>query len=330
MAPWRLLVAMAAVCIGAAPADAHEVRPAYLELREAGPNAYLMTWKQPVSGEARLVLRPRLPPDCFVTGATTIEPAPASVIERSRITCSESLEGRRIHIAGLERTMTSVYVRTQWRSGEESAALANPSTPDIVLGAGPAPALARYVGLGVEHILGGYDHLAFVAGLVLLVTGVRRLVLALTAFTVAHSLTLGAAALGKVGLPSWPVETAIALSIVLVGYEAVRLARGQTGWSVTYPWLVAFGFGLLHGFGFAGALADIGLPDSARIAALLLFNIGVEIGQLICVAVLLTALALARRFGAQPATARLVGGYGVGITGAFWLVQRLAGLASQG
>ncbi|MBT9446446.1 MAG: HupE/UreJ family protein [Hyphomonadaceae bacterium] len=320
----RLLLALLALALVVAPAHAHEVRPAYLEVRETAPDAYAISWKQPVNGDKRLALRPRLPETCRAEGASTMESAPAAVIERWRVTCPGGLKGQSLRIDGLERTLTSVYVQVIWRDGKSTSALAQPSSPEVSLGGGAGPALARYVVLGVEHILGGLDHLAFVAGLVLLVTGVRRLLLSLTAFTVAHSITLGLSALGGAGLSSKPVEACIALSIVLVGLETVRFARGHTGLTASAPWFAAFGFGLLHGFGFAGALSEIGLPENARVVALLLFNLGVEIGQVAVVALLLAPLLWLRTDTVALRRARVAGGYVLGGAGAFWLIQRLA------
>lgn len=317
------LVCAAALACAAGPAPAHEVRPAYLEVRETAPDAYIVAWKQPVSGEQRLVLRPEFPATCTRAGDATLEAAGASVVERWRMRCPGGLRGQKVRIAGLERTLTSVYVSVTARDGKQTDTLVSPASPEAPLGGAAAPALLRYVRLGVEHILGGVDHLAFVAGLVLLAAGVRGLLLALTAFTLAHSLTLAASALGLFGLPGKPVEACIALSILLVGYESVRLSRGQHGLAAQKPWLIAFAFGLLHGFGFAGALADIGLPDKARIAALLLFNVGVEIGQLIVVALLLAGLWAAREGGLDRGRVRLAAGYALGIFGAYWLIERL-------
>lgn len=321
----RLLLCAIAIATCAAPARAHEVRPAYLEVREIAPEAYAVSWKQPISGETRLALRPRLPESCRAEGAARLEAAPSAVIERWRVVCPGGLKGQSLRIDGLERTLTSVYVQVSWRDGKTTSALAQPASPEVNLGRAAAPAIARYVALGVEHILGGYDHLAFVAGLVLLVAGVRRLLLSLTAFTVAHSITLGLSALGGGGLPSKPVEACIALSIVLVAYECVRLARGVSGLSVAAPWLAAFGFGLLHGFGFAGALSQIGLPENARVLALLLFNVGVEIGQVAVVVLLAAPLAWLQSRSVPIGRLRLIGGYILGSAGAFWLIQRLSG-----
>lgn len=320
-----VLIGLTLACL-APSARAHEVRPAYLELRETSPNSFSIAWKQPINAGARLALRPILPPTCTSDGPAVLEPTATAVIERWRVNCTASLKGATIKIEGLERTLTSVYVQANWIDGKSAATLIQPSAPQATLGAGATPALARYILLGIEHILGGLDHLAFVAGLVLLVTGLRRLLISLTAFTLAHSITLALAALGGVSLPAAPVEACIALSIVLVGYEAVRLARGKPGLTAKAPWLAAFGFGLLHGFGFAGALAEIGLPERARAMALLLFNVGVEMGQIAVVALLLAPLFWLRSKPKAMDETRIAGGYILGGAGAFWLIQRLAGV----
>jgi hydrogenase/urease accessory protein HupE len=215
-------------------------------------------------------------------------------------------------------------VRSQLADGRTIAGVVQASDPSFKFAAA-RPVLPAYFVLGIEHILGGIDHVLFVIGLILLVPALWRLVGALTAFTVAHSLTLGAAALGFAGLPQGAVEVVIALSILVVGYEVVRAARGQTGLTYAMPWAVAFGFGLLHGFGFAGALSEIGLPQEAKLGALVLFNVGVETGQLMIVVV---AVPLARWIATRAADLRrrveVGAGYSLGAAAAFWMIQRVA------
>jgi hydrogenase/urease accessory protein HupE len=312
--------------LAAAPALAHEVRPGYLDIEEIGPNRYAVTWKMPISNEVKLALTPRLPEGCTREGTGHLSRTGASVLERWAETCPEPIDGKPIRIEGLEKTITSVFVRASFAGGESFSAIARPATPEVELGKGAPPAVPRYFMLGVEHILSGWDHLLFVAGLVVLISGFGRLVRALTAFTIAHSITLGAAALGLAGLQPRPVEAVVALSIMAVGVEIVRNGRGQGGLTTAAPWAVAFGFGLLHGFGFAGALSDIGLPQDARITALLLFNLGVEAGQLMVVLLLALPVIWMRR---QPAPLALqwntAAGYLIGTAGAFWLTQRIVG-----
>jgi hydrogenase/urease accessory protein HupE len=183
--------------------------------------------------------------------------------------------------------------------------------------------LETYFVLGVEHILAGWDHLLFVIALVLLIGEWRRVVWAATAFTLAHSLTLAAASLGFVGVPQRPVEALIALSIVFLAIETLKADAQNPSLTARYPWVVAFLFGLLHGFGFAGALSAIGLPQDDIVAALLAFNIGVEAGQLLVVAVTLGTIAVLRRF-ALPAVSPVIraASYAIGIIGAYWLLDR--------
>ncbi|QYU68377.1 HupE/UreJ family protein [Leptolyngbya sp. 15MV] len=188
------------------------------------------------------------------------------------------------------------------------------------------PVWRTYFALGVEHILEGWDHLLFVIALVLLLRRWRPAVIAATAFTLAHSITLAGASLGFLSMPSRPVEVMIALSIVFLAVEIVKRDPARPSLAMRLPWVVAFLFGLLHGFGFAGALASIGLPEGAIVPALVAFNLGVEAGQLLVVAVTLAVVALATRLGrAKVEQGMKLAAYAVGITGAYWLVERLTG-----
>jgi hydrogenase/urease accessory protein HupE len=225
--------------------------------------------------------------------------------------------------------MTDALVRVQRLDGTVQVTRLTPASPDFVVEAAPMPTEigATYLKLGVEHILTGYDHLLFLLALIVVVGAVRRAVATVTAFTVAHSITLAGAALGAVHLPQPPVEAAIALSIVFVAAEAVRMQSGRVSVTVRAPWLVAFVFGLLHGFGFAGGLLEIGLPQTDVPLALFAFNLGVEAGQLILVTGVFAALTLASRakWIAPAATATRIGiSYGVGMLATCWVIDRLA------
>jgi hydrogenase/urease accessory protein HupE len=312
--------------------SAHEVRPAYLELRQTGPETYDVLWKVPGLGEnLRLGLYVELPAGC-----TNLTEPRASMVnnaytERWTLKSAGGLTGGTIHIAGLASTMTDVLVRLERLDGTTQVTRLTPSAPSFVVEAAPrALQVARtYLVLGVEHILGGIDHLLFVLALLILVKGTRRLIATVTAFTLAHSLTLAGATLGFVHVPGRPVEAAIALSIVFVAAEIIHSRRGVTGLTERFPWIVAFTFGLLHGFGFASALNEVGLPQSAIPVALLFFNVGVEIGQLLFIASVFTVIALARqitrRIGmSQPAWAWRVPPYAIGSVAAFWIIQRIA------
>ena len=322
----KALVALAFALLGftSVIARAHEVRPAYLEIIEHEPGVYSLTWKQPSLAEARIAIEPQLPAVCTPLGERHVQVADGAFVARWRAQCPGGLEGQTLRIAGLERTLTSTFVRTQLADGRTIAGVVQASDPAFQFAAA-RPLLPAYFVLGIEHILSGIDHVFFVIGLILLVPSLWRLLGALTAFTVAHSITLGAAAMGFAGLPQGAVEVVIALSILVVGYEVVRASRGRTGLTYAMPWAVAFGFGLLHGFGFAGALAEIGLPHDAKVGALLLFNLGVETGQLMIVAV---AVPLARWIATRAAPLRrrfqVSAGYSLGAAAAFWMIQRVA------
>lgn len=311
---------------------AHEVRPAYLELRQTGPETYDALWKVPGQGEdLRLGLHLEFPAGC----ANVTEPRGSMInnafTERRTVKCAGGLAGGTIHIAGLTATLTDVLVRMEGIDGTTQVTRLTPSAPSFVVEAAPsALEVARtYLVLGVEHILLGVDHLLFVLALLILVKGTRRLIATVTAFTLAHSLTLAAATLGFVHVPGPPVEAAIALSIVFVAAEIVHSRQGKTGLTERFPWIVAFTFGLLHGFGFASALREVGLPQSAIPVALLFFNVGVESGQLLFIASVFAVMGLARIVTRrirvpQPAWAWRVPPYAIGSVAAFWIIQRIA------
>lgn len=316
-------IALLLALLASAPvtAAAHEVRPASLTLEEVSPGVFDVTWKQPVSGGRRLAMDPVLPDECLGPGERTETRTGAAWLASWQVSCA--LKTGRITIAGLERTLTDVFVSVRYLDGERIDTLLRPGGDPLDLGEAPAGAAASYVRLGFEHILSGPDHLLFVLGLLILAP-LRRLFWVVTGFTIAHSLTLAATAFGLVSLPSGPVEILIALSILLLGVEAVRVLNGEPSLAARRPWLVSFGFGLLHGFGFAGALAEIGLPSGQELGALLFFNIGVEAGQVAFIAVVLAAALLAvRGFRADLSLARRAVAFGVGTIGAFWVFERL-------
>ena len=326
----RFLVLLAALLCGSA--FAHEMRPAYLELRQTGAETYDVLWKVPGRGEdLRLGLYVEFPAD----SRNLTEPRGAMInsalTERWSVQRAGGLNGSTIHIDGLSATMTDVLVRLERLDGTAQVTRLTPSAPSFVVEAAPqALQVARtYLALGVEHILGGVDHLLFVLALLILVKGTGRLIATVTAFTVAHSLTLAGATLGYVHVPGPPVEAAIALSILFVAAEIIHSREGKTGMTERFPWVVAFTFGLLHGLGFAGALNEVGLPQSAIPVALLFFNFGVEIGQLLFIASVFLVIALARqvtrRIGmSQPAWVWRVPPYAIGSVAAFWIIQRIA------
>jgi len=313
--------------------QAHEVRPGYLELREIDSLHYDLLWKVPAKNNKRLGLYVTLPTHC-----TTTEPHSRFVggafIERSRISCEQALIGERIVIDGLPDTRTDVLARVQHQDGATQTVRLTPSQPAFTVTgrAGSWAVIKTYFGLGVEHILLGIDHLLFVLALLFLVGNWMRLIGTVTAFTVAHSLTLVAATLGWVNVPQTPVEAAIALSIVFVAVEIVHARHGRVGLAARMPWVVAFVFGLLHGLGFAGALRETGLPEHAIPLALAFFNIGVEAGQLLFIGAVFIVLwilrGLLRTQDSQADTwqvarrVSLPSAYVIGSLAAFWVFER--------
>lgn len=307
-------------------AFAHEVRPAYLELRQTGPEAYAALWKVPGRGETlRLGLYVELPAGCTNVTEPRATMVNNAYTERWTIKCAGGLTGGTIHIAGLIATTTDVLVRLERLDGTTQVTRLTPSAPSFAVEAAPrALEVARtYTVLGIEHILTGIDHLLFVLALLIITRGGWKLVKTISAFTISHSITLTAATLGFVHVPQRPVEAVIALSIVFVAAEIVRMRRGIESITVAAPWMVAFSFGLVHGLGFAGGLSDAGLPVGHIPTALLFFSLGVESGHLLFIGVVLSLIALARRVRFPfPRWAELVPPYAIGTIAMFWFIQR--------
>ena len=309
-------------------ARAHEVRPAYLELRQTSPDTCDVLWKVPGLGnEMRLGIYVELP-----EGSTNLsEPRGSFVngafIERWKVKRAGGLTGGTIHIAGLSATSIDVLVRVEMLDGRKWTTIVHPSQPWVQIAASQTrmAVIGSFVVEGIRHILFGVDHLLFVLGLLLIVKDRWMLLKTITAFTVAHSITLAIATLGYASAPAVPLNAAIALSILFLGPEIVRSWRGETSFTICHPWVVAFAFGLLHGFGFASALTSAGLPRTDLPLALLSFNVGAEIGQISFVALVVL---LERSFRILeirwPRFAEALPGYTVGSLGAFWTIQRLA------
>jgi hydrogenase/urease accessory protein HupE len=314
---------------------ADELRPGYLELRQTAPDIYSLLFKIPARGEdLRLAIYIKLPEGTQDVGTPRASFSDGAYIERRNIRRDGGLVGRAVTIEGLSATSTDVLVRVESLAGSIQTERLSPTRTAFVVQATPGAGevAATYLRLGVEHILFGFDHLLFVLALVVLVRDWRRVAVTVTAFTMAHSITLAAATLGFVHVPGPPVEAAIALSIMLVAVEILNARSGQPSFTARLPWLVAFSFGLLHGFGFAGALAEVGLPQHAIPVALLFFNIGVEVGQLIFVAAVLSLIWLLRHAASQLLEVALVKrvfdrldvtlAYGIGGIAAYWLIER--------
>ena len=309
----------------ARPASAHEMRPGFLELRQTGPESYGFLWKKPYGGEVEIKVAPAIPPECRLAAAGQQTVTPGALIVRGTLTCDGGIAGKTLAIDGLEATVTDVIVRVHHADGRLESHLLKPVAPAVTLGGVTSrwQRALEYVRLGVEHILLGVDHLLFVLGLLLIVGDRWMLVKTITSFTVAHSITLAIATLGYASAPLPPLNAAIALSILFLGPEIVRRWRGETSLTIRHPWIVAFAFGLLHGFGFASGLTTMGLPQSEIPLALLLFNVGVEVGQLFFVGLI---LGLERSFRTLeirwPRLLEALPGYAVGSLGAYWTIQR--------
>lgn len=306
---------------------AHEVRPAYLEITEHGDGAVTVRWRQPIMGEYTIAIAP-------VLSAGWLDGEPGR-----RYTTADSLvkvwtvpmhhgelAGQTLTIRGLDRTITDTLVRITFTDGKVLSRILNASHPFMQIPdtRGLSLSLSGYLQLGIGHIWSGPDHLLYILGLILLISSLRSLVTTITAFTLAHSITLACAVLGLIRLRPAPVEAVIALSIVYVAVELVRKQRGLSDIATRKPWVIAFVFGLLHGFGFAGALRQAGLPEDSIASALFLFNVGIEVGQLLFVLLVLGFLKLlqwstpvlrTRAFALVP--------YGIGSIASFWLIQRL-------
>lgn len=326
MRRWLALLWLVVSC----HAVAHDARPAYLEIRQVSPTRYDLLWRVPVTAGMPLPVLLRLPMGVRSVTEPAVRELSDSRVERRVVEAPAGLAGQRIEFPGLQGTIADVLVRTQALDGATTTTLVRGSQPwvDIAAPAGGALAVfTAFVGHGVEHILFGYDHLLFVLALMLIVRNTRALILTVTAFTLAHSITLALAALGVVRVPGPPVEAAIALSIVLVAAEIVRLRAGHPSLTASRPWLIAFCFGLLHGFGFAGALSEIGVPRADLPLALFAFNLGVELGQLLFIAAVLALVAAVRKvrgLGAVAGQGVRWAPYAIGSLAAFWFVERVA------
>jgi hydrogenase/urease accessory protein HupE len=315
------------VLASAASARADVFRPGYLELRELPGHRYDVMWKVPAQPGVRLAIHVRFPVDTHELTPPSGVFVGGAYVERWRIQREAGLVGETLRLEGIASDVTDVIVRIQRLDGTSQLGRLRPGDAEmrVEASAGAFEVGRSYLVLGIEHIWGGLDHLLFVLSLLLVVRGGRRILLTVTAFTLAHSVTLVSATLGWVRVPGPPVEAVIALSIVFVAAEVVHGLRGREGLTARAPWVVAFSFGLLHGFGFAGALAEVGLPQSAVPLALLMFNIGVEIGQLLFVLAMLALGAVIQRVRLLRApTLRYLPPYAIGALAVFWCIERVA------
>ena len=307
-------------------ADAHRLEPAYLEVNEQTAGKFSILWKRPFIGSRPMNIYPQLPAGCSNITEPVVQSLASGAVERWLVDCGSSgLINETIVIAGLSATQTDTLLRIQLIDGSMHTTVLRPDSPSFVVPekASKTKVAGSYLGLGIEHILGGFDHLLFVLGLLLIVRSTRLLIKTITAFTLAHSVTLAMAALGFVHVPQSPVEAVIALSILFLATELSKQHRGETGLTTRAPWLVALCFGLLHGFGFAGALTEVGLPQTDIPLALLFFNVGVEVGQLMFVAGVLVVTWMIKKIKFRwPVWVEQAPAYSIGSLAAFWFIER--------
>lgn len=323
-----LTLALVWLVLGVSALSAHELRPAYLEVNETATGRYAVTWKVPARGEYKMALYVRMPLACNQEAEPVGGFIDAAYVSRWQMQCDGGLAGQVVSVDGLSSTYTDVLARIVNLDGTTQTSRISPDFPDLKVAPSPtAMGTAKtYFTLGIQHIMLGIDHLLFVLALLLLIRDPKALMLTITSFTVAHSITLAFAALGIASAPQPPIEALVALSIMFVASEITRSRRGRSDLSTQYPWLISFLFGLLHGFGFGGALREIGLPQKDIPLALLTFNLGVEVGQLVFVVVALVSMACIKLLLVFDfSRLRFWLAYIIGTLSAFWFVQRVAG-----
>lgn len=321
----RFLLAVL-LLLGAGAAHADELRPGFVDLRETAVGEWTLLWKIPLRGGPVPDAAPLLPPQCRALTTASRQTDGTMLTSSLQMRCSSDISGERVGLPALARAQTDMLMRVQPLGRAVQVHRLTPETPAAVITArADRGQVARtYFLTGIDHILFGFDHLLFVIALVLLLTGFWTIAAAVTAFTIAHSVTLVGTTLGVMGLPQRPVEAVIALSILFLAVEIVKRDPAAPRLSERRPWAVAFAFGLLHGFGFAGALNEIGLPEDDVPLALFTFNLGVEAGQLAVVAITMLAVAALRRFAPEQGPTLLrAAAYGIGAIAAYWLIDRL-------
>jgi len=324
------LPAVFLLLVGFTPATesyAHEIRPALLDIAEQEPGWFEVTWKVPIRGDRVLALSPVLPPSLIPLGPPASHTVPGAHIQYSTYkTEGESLVGETVSIDGLTALQIDVLLQIKLADGRTHSAILRPKSPSFEIPAHETKGAVAwsYWRMGTTHILGGIDHLLFVLALMLIVPGYWMLFKTITAFTVAHSISLGLAALGFVHVPPGPTEAVIALSILFLAVEVVHNRKGRFSLTERAPWIVAFIFGLFHGLGFAGALSEVGLPEHAIPLALFMFNVGVESGQIFFLSAVLAIMAVLRWMPvAWPAASWRLLPYTIGSLAAFWTIQRV-------
>lgn len=317
---WRLLCILIA-CFSAQNAYAHEVRPASLEIEQSADNQINVTWKLPITNGKKLKLFPKFPDECQLPDDSQQKIIDGIIVESWQMQCG--LDTGSISIEGLENVLTDVFVRIKRIGQDEQISLLRPSDNLLDLSKSEGAACGEYIGIGVEHMIFGWDHLLFVLALLLIVSR-RQILWVITAFTLGHSITLGLTALGLLSLPSGPIELLIALSIFFLALEAMHKLKNISSITIEYPWIIAIAFGLLHGLGFAGALSEIGLPKGNELWALAMFNIGIELGQILFIIIAASLYALNRHMAwFSEYKIKIILIYLLGTMGAYFTLTRI-------
>jgi len=308
----------------AARSHAHEATPGVVALKQVAPGSFVMLWSPPAPPVGDLQIR--FPAPCSCAGQAQLDTKTALPGVPLAVECGASNLDGTITFASSAASLSRIAVNVTWLDGSQTLLLSsgNPATVHVrgSTDGGALEVFGQYLGLGVEHIWFGIDHLLFLLGLLLLVRGWRSTLLTVSAFTLAHSLTLAAAALELVAIPTEPVEICIALSVLLLALETTR---GTDSATRRWPWLVAFGFGLLHGLGFASALSEIGLPANSVALALFGFNVGVELGQVVVVAAVALGQLLLRSHASLQAAVAQAATWVLGVCSVYWLLERVSG-----
>lgn len=316
------------LCLASFTAVADDSRPASFSI--TGENGvYLVTWKRPIKGNNVPKLDIGFDAETQQIGPRSTEITGSGIVERWKVQRKQGLEGMEISIEGLLGSSYQVLLRIPGPNQGILTAVLNTETPQFTIPSDQSKlfesTFLAYLGLGFEHILEGIDHLLFVLALMLLIPNIKNLLITVSTFTLAHSFTLIGASLGWIQVSGPPVEAAIALSIVFLARELVLIQQGRESLAARFPWMVSFAFGLLHGMGFAGALAEIGLPETEVISALFAFNIGVELGQVAFIAVIVLLLIAIRNIRLRiSARLRNLPAYLIGCIASLWFLERLA------
>jgi len=307
---------------------ADQIRMAYLEVKEVQKNNFDIIFKSPLKFNRKLDIKPEFPQECHKTSISKNQFVNKAYLSTFKIECTNGLLGQTIYVNGLKQIKTDLLLKLDLLDSNAQTVLISKDKNSYTIAKQPSAwqVSKTYTLLGIEHILHGFDHLLFVLSLLLIVKNFRTLVWTITAFTLAHSITLAGVTFGYLKLPQQPVEAVIALSIMFLAMEVLHKQRGINGIASKFPWIVSFTFGLLHGFGFAGALAEIGLPEQSVPLALLFFNVGVESGQLMFVSVVISLGFIIKKLlqTKQLNIAKTIMVYGIGSMASFWFVERVS------